>query len=241
MKSGPVAAIIQARMGSRRLPGKSMAELAGKPLLWHVLERLKRSKEIDRFVLATTPRMEDNVLTELASSVGVETFRGSENDLIDRYYHAALGVQARIVVRICADNPVLEAEEVDRIIAYHRKDESDFSSNLYNILDNGYPDGLGAEVFDFETLEELRRITNDPRDREHVTTYFFNHPERYRLGTIPCPAAFRRPEIKLDVNTPEELAFIRAIYEYWYPRKPQFHITDILWWHDHVFQVSKQA
>lgn len=234
-----VVAIIQARMGSTRRPGKSMALLAGKPLLWQFLQRVKRAKSLDEIVVATTSKPEDDVLEKLALEAGVKVFRGSENDLVDRYYQAAKKHGADIVVRVCADNPVVEPAEIDRIVEFHKKGESDFSANTHNILDNRYPDGLGAEVFDFEKLEEIWKITTDPRNREHPHTYFYEHPETYRIRTIPCPAEFRRPELKLDVNTPEELAFLQAIYDYCYPRNPDFHITDIIRWYDGVYRGPK--
>lgn len=235
-----VVAIIQARMGSTRRPGKSMALLAGKPLLWQFLQRVKRAKSLDEIVLATSTKPEDDVLEGVARECGVKVFRGSENDLVDRYYRAAKEHRADIVVRICADNPVVEPAEIDRIIQYHKKGGSDFSSNTHNILDNQYPDGLGAEVFDFAKLEEVWKVTTDTKKREHPHTYFYEHPEKYRIGTVPCPPEFRRPELKLDVNTPEELAFLQAIYDYWYPRKTDFHITDIIQWYDHVYHPSKK-
>ena len=228
-------------MASTRLPGKSMMELAGKPLLWQVLQRVKRSRRLDQIVMATTARAEDDVLAKVANECGVRLFRGSENDLVDRYYQAAKVYKADVVVRACADNPVLEPEEIDRIIDYHKRGHTDFSSNTHNINDNGYPDGLGAEVFDLETLEEIWRVTSDPRNREHLHTYFYDHPEKYRIGTVPCPSHFRRPELKLDVNTAEEFEFLRAIYDYWYARKPEFHITDIIWWHQHVHAPSGKS
>ncbi len=229
-------AIIQARMGSTRRPGKSMALLAGNPLLWHFLQRVKHTKNLDEIVLATTIKPEDDILEDVAQKCGVMIFRGSENDLVDRYYQAAKSHKADIVVRICADNPVVEPEEVDRIVIYHQEGKSDFSANTHNILDNQYPDGLGAEVFDFAKLEEIWKITTDPRNREHPHTYFYEHPEKYRIGTVPCPTNFRRPELKLDVNTPEDLSFVQLIYDYWYPQKPNFHITDIIWWYDNVYR-----
>jgi spore coat polysaccharide biosynthesis protein SpsF len=230
-----VVAIIQARMGSKRLPGKSMADLAGHPLLWQFLQRVKRTTRVDEIVLATTSKGEDDVLCEIARQCGVQTFRGSENDLVDRYTQAARAHHADVVVRICADNPVVEPAEVDRIIEFHQRGESDFSSNTHNIMDNGYPDGLGAEVFDLQQLERVWKVTTDPRNREHPHTYFYEHPEQFRIRTIPCPAAFKRPELKLDVNTPEELNFLRQIYEYCYPRNPEFHITDVIKWYDQIY------
>lgn len=234
-----VVAIIQARMGSKRLPGKSLADLAGKPLLWQVLQRVKRCRKIDEIVLATTTKKEDDVLAKLAKECGVSVFRGSENDLVDRYYQAAKKFKADIVVRICADNPCLEPAEIDRIIEFHKKGESDFSTNTADFEGSGYPDGLGAEVFNFTTLEGLWRVTKDPRHREHVHSYFYDNIDKYVLKTIPCPPEFRRPELKLDVNTEEELKFIRAIYEYLYPRKKDFHITDIIEWYDKVYRAKE--
>jgi spore coat polysaccharide biosynthesis protein SpsF len=231
-------AIIQARMGSQRLPGKSMADLAGEPLLWQFLERVKRCKNIDQVVLATTSKTQDDVLVKIADRCNVQSFRGAENDLVDRYYQAAKLFNADIVVRICADNPVVEPTEVDRIIDYHKNNDSDFSSNTHNIMDNMYPDGLGAEVFDFATLEELTRLTDNPENREHPHSYFYEHPEKYKIGTVPCPKSFQRPDLKLDVNTAEELKFLQAIYEYWYKKDNHFHIENIIWWYDNIWKKN---
>lgn len=232
LKNRRVVAIVQARMGSQRLSGKSMALLAGRPLLWHVLGRIQRSRTLDQIVLATTRLPEDDVLGEIATELGIAVFRGSENDLVERYYQAALKYEASIVVRICADNPVVEPREIDRIVNFHLQGQSDFSANTHNILNNRYPDGLGAEVFDLEKLREVRAATDDPRHREHPHTYFYEHPEKFRIGTVQCPREFQRPELKLDVNTPAELTFMQEIYDYWYPRKADFHITDIIAWYD---------
>jgi len=233
-----IVAIIQARMGSTRLPGKSMEDLAGKPLVWRFLERVKRAKKLDEIILATTTKPEDDVLVGVAEDIGVKTFRGSENDLVDRYYQAAKLHKADFVVRACADDPVIEPGEIDRIIEEHLKGENDFSSNTHNINGNMYPDGLGCEVMSFETLEELWRVTEDPSHREHPHTYFYDNPDKYTIGTIQCPEAFRRPDLVLDVNTPDELAYLRAIFEYWYPKKNDFHITDVIWWYDNVWKKT---
>ncbi len=162
-----VVCIIQARMGSTRRPGKSMAQLAGKPLLWHFLQRVKRAHRLDEIVLATTQNTEDDVLEKLALECGVSTFRGSENDLLDRYLQAARKYKADVVVRLCADNPCIEPREIDRIVEYHLVSDNDFSSNTHNIMDNGYPDGLGAEVFGIDRLEDVYQRASDPANREH--------------------------------------------------------------------------
>lgn len=233
-----IVLIIQARMGSKRLPGKSMMSLAGKPLVERIVERVKRCRKIDVIVLATTEKPEDDALCEIAHRSGIEVYRGSENDLVDRYYQAALHHQAEIIVRLPADNPVVEPGEIDRIVEHYIHSDDDFSANTHNILENGYPDGIGAEVFSLSGLQEVWSETTDPRHREHPHTYFYEHPERFKLGTVQCPAEFRRPDLVLDVNTSDEYEFLASIYEALYPNNPNFHITDVIQWYDHVYLPS---
>lgn len=232
-------------MGSTRLPGKSMFDLAGAPLVGRILERVKRCELVDAIVLATTERLEDDVLVDLGRQYGVGVFRGAENDLVDRYYRAARAFGADVVVRLPADNPVPEPAEIDRIVAYHLTGQSAFSSNLAEVFGNGYPDGIGAEVFDLAVLEEVWQTATDPQKREHPHLSFFDYttqrpanPQRYRVGTVPCPPEFRRPDLVLDVNTREEYAFMAALYAYLYPRNPRFHITDIIAWYDSVYMAG---
>ncbi len=238
-----VVLILQARMGSARLPGKSMLRLAGAPLLARILERVRRSSRVHRIVVATTRNSEDDVLAGLAAGQGVAAFRGAENDLVDRYYQAARAFGADVIVRLPADNAVPEPAEIDRIIDFHLRGQSEFSSNLAEVFGNGYPDGIGAEVFNFATLEQVRAGRGDALRREHPHLNFFDYatqtaarPERYRVGTVPCPPAFRRPELRLDVNTRQDYEFMSRLYRDLYPRNPRFHITDIIDWYDNVYR-----
>ncbi|HYX27453.1 MAG TPA: glycosyltransferase family protein [Pyrinomonadaceae bacterium] len=234
-----VVMILQARMGSTRLPGKSLLPLAGQPLVSRVIERVKRSKLVDQFVLATTGKPEDDPLSALASQAGIASFRGSENDLVDRYYQAAKKFSADLIVRVPADNPVPEAAEIDRIIKYHIESQNDFSSNYPDVFDNGYPDGIGAEVFGFAALHKVWETSNDPRNREHPHTNFYEHPDLFRLGTIECPAEFRRPDIILDVNTREQYEFLAELYDTLYPRNPNFTILEVIRWYDREYNGRK--
>ncbi len=234
--------ILQARMNSTRLPGKSMLNLGGAPLIGRILERVKRCTLVDEIVLAIPQGREDDVLEALAAAYRVAVFRGAENDLVDRYYQAAKASHASVVVRLPADNPVPEPAEIDRIIAFHLTGQSEFTSNLAEVFGNGYPDGIGAEVFHFATLEDVWQSSTDPHRREHLHLNFFDYasqtptePARYRVGTVPCPPAFRRPDLVLDVNTRDEYEFMAELYAYLYPRNPHFHITDIIRWHDEVY------
>ena len=142
-------------MGSSRLPGKSMMPLAGKPLVARILERVQRCKLPDEIVLAIPDNQENEILGELGKSCGVSVFAGSEDNLLDRYYQAAVNHAADVVVRLPADNATPEPEEIDRIVEFHLAlERRGFSSNLANIRGSGYPDGIGAEVFDTSLLSE---------------------------------------------------------------------------------------
>jgi len=227
-----VVGIIQARMGSSRLPGKSLMDLSGKPLLYRFIERVKRSKHLDEIVLATTEKGEDDVLVDIAQELLVSTCRGAENDLIDRYFHCATKYDADIVVRLCADNPVVEPAEIDRIILSHVESGADFSSNTHNICNNNYPDGIGAEVYNIGTLEKLSKVTKSSFHREHPHSYIYECPSEFKVGTVNCPDEFARPDLVLDVNVIDEYLFIKELYASLYPVDQCFHITDVIRWYD---------
>ncbi len=144
-------------MGSTRLPGKSMMDLAGAPLVGRILERVKRCTNLDDIVLAIPDTEKDRILMRLGESYGIKVIAGSENDLVERYYQAALWSKAEIVGRLPADNATPEPAEIDRIVDLHLSlGRRGFSSNLSVIDDSEYPDGIGAEMFDFSLLEEAR-------------------------------------------------------------------------------------
>lgn len=241
-----VVLIIQARMGSSRLPGKSMMDLAGAPLVGRILERVKRCKSLDDIVLAIPNTDKDRVLMRLGETYGIKVFAGSENDLVERYYQAALWSEADIVGRLPADNATPEPTEIDRIVDYHLSlGQRGFSSNLSVIDNSGYPDGIGAEIFDFSLLKEARELHKDPLQREHVHLNFYNYSTGIAvdskwcpINTIKCPEDFRRPDLILDVNTIEQYQFIRQLYEHLYPSNPQFHVTDTIRWYDDVYKKS---
>lgn len=244
-----VVLVIQARMGSSRLPGKSMMLLAGEPLVGRILERVRRCRRVDEIVLAIPNTQKDAVLGDLGRKWGVSVFAGSENDLVDRYYQAAKTHGADIVGRLPADNATPEPSEIDRIADFHRSlEHRGFSSNLSVIGNSGYPDGIGAEMFDFSLLAEARDRHTDPRQREHVHLNFFDYskqeavdPKWCPIATIPCPAEFRRPDLVLDVNTQAQYEFMRELYDDLYPRNPNFHITDIIRWYDEVYRPRAAA
>lgn len=243
-----VVLIIQARMGSARLPGKSMMDIAGAPLVGRILERVKRCRRLDEIVLAVPDTPHDRVLATLGDQYGVTVFAGSENDVLERYYQAAVTSRADIVGRLPADNVTPEPSEIDRIVDHHLAlGRRGFSSNLSVIDDSGYPDGIGAEMFDFSLLSEARARNPSTLQREHVHRNFYDYATHTPvdaqwcpISTVKCPAEFRRPDLVLDVNTQAQYEFMRELYEYLYPRNPEFHITDIIRWYDDVYRPARR-
>jgi len=235
-----VVLILQARMGSTRLPGKSLMPLAGKPLLYRILERVKRCRELDAIVVAIPDTAADEPLVKVAEAAGVSIFRGSEDDVLGRYTGAARAHGADIVGRLPADNVTPEPSEIDRIADYHRGlSTPGFSSNLAQVFGNGYPDGIGAEMVDASLLELAFEHNHRADQREHVHLNFFDYgkqaavdPDWCAVSTIPCPAEFARPDIALDVNTLEQYNLLSALYADLYPVNPEFTIQDIVRWWD---------
>jgi spore coat polysaccharide biosynthesis protein SpsF len=213
-----IVAIIQARMGSSRLPGKMLMDLCGYPILYWVLRRVSFAKRLNRVLLATSTLTRDDPLAELAARLDVSVFRGSEVDVLSRFVDGARHIQAHLVVRICADNPLMAPEEIDRLIAFYLASleqggdpERLYAFNHIPALGNHYADGLGAEILSLSLLEHIAGQTASPGDREHVTHYLWKHPEDYDIRPVPAPPEIAYPEIKLDVDTPEDLCRLRLL------------------------------
>lgn len=241
-----VVLIIQARMGSTRLPGKSMMDLAGKSLIYRVLERVKRIKNANKIILAIPDSSQNDILEKEAKSINIEVFRGSENNLLDRYYKAADKYDADIVGRIPADNPLSEPEEIDRIITHHKSlNVPSFSSNLAQVNGSGYPDGIGAEMFDFSLLKYAWEHESDLLKQEHIHRNFYDYESDKpvnssicQVTTVDCPNDIARPDIVLDINTDKQYMFIKEIYEYFYESNPFFGIRDIIDWYDNIYHKA---
>jgi glutamate-1-semialdehyde 2,1-aminomutase len=172
----PVA-IIQAYMGSTRLQGKVLMPLAGKPVLWHVVNRLRHAKCLDQVVVATTTEEQDDVIEQFCLEHGVPCFRGSEEDVLDRYYQAAKEYAADPIVRVTADCPVIDPTIVDEVVEGYFKGGYD----VYG-LSGEFPDGLDCEVFSFWVLEDTWKHATLPSEREHVSPYMIKYPEKYNIG-----------------------------------------------------------
>lgn len=236
--------IIQARIGSKRLPGKSLFDLAGQPLVARILERVLRCEKINDIVLAIPNTPENLSLREIGRKFDVCVYQGSENDLVERYYQAAKLHKSEIVCRLPADNPTPEPLEIDKMIDEHIKlGNRGFSTNLAEYNGSGYPDGIGIEVFGFYLLEEIRNKIFDLEKREHIHLNFLNYQTSSAvdskwcpINTIKCPKEYCRPDLILDVNTQKQYLFMSSLYKYLYPRNPNFTIMDIIHWYDNVYK-----
>ena len=214
-------AIIQARMDSSRLPGKIMKPLAGKPVIWHVVDRLRYSKNLDQIVVATTTNHEDDVVAEFCKEQEVPFFRGSEEDVLDRYYQAAKKFVADPIVRITGDCPVIDPTIVDEVIKGYFK----WGYDIYG-LSGEFPDGLDCGLFAFWVLEDTWKHAVLPSEREHVGPYMKKHPEKYRAGHYEKFEGLGDHRWTLDEEA--DYWFLREIFDRLYkPGKP-FLTQDIL-------------
>ena len=204
MKQKKIVAIVQARTGSTRLPYKMLLSLHGRPIIEWVVHRVKKSSLIDEMVVAIPDNRENDPLSALLNDLSVDIFRGPENDVLKRFYLAALEYKATHVVRICADNPLVCGQTIDHLISFYFEHQCDYAYNHVPV-NNTYPDGLGAEIVSFQLLDQLKRAATSKRHREHCLSYITDHPELYTIKTFDPPnRRIAHPELKLDVDTFED-------------------------------------
>ncbi len=200
--------IIQARMDSSRLPGKVLTDISGKPMLAHVIERAIAIQGVDDVVVATTMDPEDAPITALASSSGALTFAGHTTDVLDRYYQAATRFEAEAIVRLTADCPLLDPVLCEEILDRFTAGDWDYVSN---VMPATFPDGLDTEVIAYRALKKSWEVAILPSDREHVTTYIRTNPELFRVSNVAQETNLSH--IRWTVDEPDDLEFIRAVFE----------------------------
>jgi spore coat polysaccharide biosynthesis protein SpsF (cytidylyltransferase family) len=207
-------ALIQARMGSTRLPGKVLADLAGQPLLSLVIERTAAAAGLDAIAVATSDLERDDAVAAVAAEAGVDVVRGSEGDVLDRYHAGAQQLGADLILRITADCPLIDPEIIGRLLKLRRDREFDHAgvatACLPPSVGRRYPDGLDCEVFTCVALERAWRESSDPYDREHVTP-FMGRDERVRRGVLEAETDYGTE--RWTVDYPEDLEFVRAVVE----------------------------
>ena len=204
-----IVAIIQARMSSQRLPGKSLMDIQGQALLGHVIDRARASATVDEVMLATTVEPVDAALEDYARLKGVGTYRGSVQDVLDRFYQAALVAKADVVVRVTADDPFKDPDVVDRVVRRLLDDHKlDYASNT---ITPTYPEGLDIECFRFAALARAWGEASQPSEREHVTPYIWKHPDLFRVENVTHAEDLSTMRWTIDYD--RDLAFAREVYK----------------------------
>ncbi len=206
MSAGNVVAIVQARMGSSRLPGKVLAEIAGDTMLARVVARLRTARTIDEIVIATTTAATDDRVAREAERIGAGVFRGSEHDVLARYAGAALAARADVIVRVTSDCPMLDPGVVDRVVEALDRDV-DYASNTQI---RSFPRGLDVEALHADVLARIARLGRSPAAREHVTALVAEHPAWFAVRQV-C-ADRDDSDLRWTVDTDDDLALVRALY-----------------------------
>ena len=216
-----VVAIIQARLGSTRLPGKVLLDLAGEAMLTRVVRRVSRAERVDEVIIATTTEKRDDELVEFCRKQGWPCFRGSENDVLNRYHGAAKAYQADRVVRITSDCPLVDPRVIDGVLEGLELQASDYASNT---IRRTYPRGLDAEAFTFATLEKAWKEDLDPALREHVTQYIVRNPGQFGITQMSYDENWSH--LRWTVDTPEDFDLVQKIYAHF--GHDEFAWTDVL-------------
>lgn len=211
MSDRRIGIIVQARMGSTRLPGKVLKLMAGKPMIQWIIERLQLCRRPDVLILATTTLEQDDALVELAGALGVKVFRGSVTDVLDRYYHCARAYHLDDIIRATGDNPFVDPEECDRLVEFYQEHSLDFAIIKTGEPD-GFPLGVGVEIFNFQALERSWFEGQAAHHREHVDEYILENPAIFKQDKMPAPLEKRAPELSLTVDLPEQFDVAEKLY-----------------------------
>ncbi|MBP6919670.1 MAG: glycosyltransferase family protein [Candidatus Omnitrophica bacterium] len=218
-----VLAVIQARMGSTRLPRKVLRPVNGRPLLWYLVQRVRSARGIDGVVVATTVEPADDEIEDFCRLADIPCFRGSEGDVLDRYYQAALAFPCRWIVRITGDCPLIDPAVIERVVRAAVENTADYTSNTNPPT---YPDGMDVEAFTFDALSRAWKEAAFKYQREHVTSFMTEHPEAFRCENVPCDEDLS--SFRLTVDAPEDFAVVERIIQDLGARGRLFGLGDII-------------
>lgn len=194
-------AIIQARLGSTRLPYKMMLSLHGKPIIEWVIRRVQKSKLLDDIIVAIPISEDNDVLAKHITELGVKVYRGSESNVLNRFYESVKDKDATHIVRICADNPLIDGNEIDNLIEHYQTNSCDYAYN-HIPKDNLYPDGLGAEIISFDLLKYMNEVVTSQHHKEHCLSYIWDNKNKFIIKTFdPLDKELHQPTMKFDVDT----------------------------------------
>jgi spore coat polysaccharide biosynthesis protein SpsF len=219
-----ILAVLQARFASSRLPGKVLMDLMGEPMLFRQIERVLRSERIGRLVVATSSDSSDDPVWEMCREKGLDCFRGSLEDVLDRFYQTAKQLAPEHVVRLTGDCPLTDPVVIDGVVELHLTEGNDYTSNT---IEPTFPDGLDVEVITWNTLRIAWERASLPSEREHVTSYVHKRPDQFRLGNYKYIGR-DLSELRWTVDEPEDFLFVQKVYEALYPKNSAFTTADAL-------------
>jgi spore coat polysaccharide biosynthesis protein SpsF (cytidylyltransferase family) len=225
-----VPVLVQARMGSERLPGKVLADLEGQPLLAWLLERLRSSRLASEVVVLTTTQPADDAVADAAARCGVEALRGHPTDVLTRYAAAVSARGDEALVRVSGDSPLLDGQTVDAVVEAFLNSAAELVANH---REPGWPVGTAVEALTADCLRRIDGEATDPHHREHVTLYAYEHPDDFAIAHVLAPAEMTSPQLRLCVDTAEDLDAVRAICAHFAPRR-DFSLGEIVTAHDAV-------
>ena len=218
-----VVAIIQARCSSSRLPGKVLMDILGRPMLERQIERLSYAENIDCLVVATSDHQGDDAIELLCKNIGINCYRGSLDDVLERIYNCAIEYSPKHVVRLTGDCPLIDSANLDDVVRFHLDGGYDYTSN---VLEPTWPDGMDVEVMRVEVLAQAVQNATLASEREHVTTYIYNNSKNYLLGNVTSKNDLS--SFRLTVDELQDLELIRKVYEILHPQNPSFSLGDVL-------------
>jgi len=223
-----IGVVIQARISSTRLPGKILLNLpygSKMTVLQQVIRRVKRAKKINRIIIATTTKKVDDVIVKIAQKEGVDCFRGSESNVLERYYLAARKYKLDTIVRVTSDCPCIDPTILDKLITTHQNTKADFTSNC---LTKTFPHGVDAEVFKFATLETAYKNASLDFEKEHVSEYIPNNPKRFRIVEYKASKKYYAPDIRITLDTKEDYTLFCLVFLLLYKKNHFFDTLDII-------------
>lgn len=221
-----ILSIIEARMNSSRLPGKVLLKAAGKPMLHHLISRLKQVKKINEIVIATTINKEDDKIIDFAKKNKIKFFRGSENNVLKRVYLAAKFFKADIVVQITGDCPIIDSSIIEQVLDIYLFNKADYVGNAHI---RSYPDGMDVQVFSYQSLKKCHLIAKSPLEREHVTLGLRMRPKMFRPIHVIAPGNLFWPNLGLTLDENKDYIFLKKIIEFFSKiKKNNYSCNDVI-------------
>ena len=221
-----IAAIIEARMRSTRLPGKVFLPVLGKPVIEMMVERIKHARYIDKIIIATTTDKSDDRIEELCKRLDIDCYRGSEDDVLSRVLEAARAHKVDLICELTGDCPLIDPIIIDQVVTMYMSGFYDYTANGFN--EQTYPRGLDVKVFPTSVLEKTAKLTTNAIDHVHVSCFIYHNPKIFRLGGITAPAAVFGPDIRITLDTAEDYELIKRIFEALYKKNKIFLAKDIV-------------